>query len=476
MTTSLLSGSLEATLLLKMGFETLTDIQNEAIPLLAEGNSVLALAPTGSGKTLAFLVPLMLKIRPNVLKTQLLILAPTRELGLQIAQVAERVAQNMSGLVQGSLLVRTAFGGTKVENQKTELSKNPHVVVATPGRALDLAERDLLDLNSVNAIVLDEADLMLGMGFAAEMTSICSFLPKNVQAALFTATEATLPGELEARLLMGAARVDVCGQNSSDFEPGTELAPAVHEFLQVANHGEKRSKLVSFLQEVSERVTSGIIFCQTREAVRTLSEFLRDKGFSAEELSGDLGQIQRSTILRRFKAGGVKYLVATNIAARGIDVKDLSLVVHFDLPSTTEEYVHRSGRSGRAGKQGWTVSLCPTASKEFLFALVKDLDMALKPFLLGTSDRPSAAAEPLLKKQMRKLHFNRGKSHKLRPGDIVGTLTQGMGLSKEDVGSIFIFDHFTHVEVNEDLVRSVIVGLEKTKIKNMTVKATEALG
>lgn len=458
-----------------MGFENLTDIQKEAIPQLAEGNSLLALAPTGSGKTLAFLVPLMLKVRADVFKTQLLIIAPTRELGLQIAQVAERVAQAMAGSGEGSLLVRTAFGGTRVENQKTELLKNPHVIVATPGRALDLAKRELLHLIHVNAVVLDEADLMLGMGFAGEMTELCRFLPRNVQAALFTATEATLPGELERHLLNGAARVDV-REIGSDSDASVELAPAVHQFLLVANHSEKRTKLVQFLREISDRTASGILFCQTREAVRTLSEFLRDQGFSAEELSGDLGQIQRSTILRRFKAGGLQYLVATNIAARGIDVKDLSVVVHFDLPSTSEEYVHRSGRSGRAGKQGWTVSICPVSSKEFLFDLVKDFEISLTPFELAAPQKTPVAAQPLLKKQFRKLHFNRGKSHKIRPGDIVGTLTQGIGLSKEDVGSIFIFDHFTHVEVNEDLVKDVMRGLEKTKIKNMTVKATEALG
>lgn len=500
----------------KLGFAAPTAIQSHAMPLLAEGKSMFALAPTGSGKTLAFLLPLMARLNSDDPFTQLLILAPTRELGAQIAQVATSVSDVLAQPNQRHLLVRTAFGGQTVESQKREISKGPHVVVATPGRAVDLAARNVLNLAHLKSLVLDEADLMLSMGFAEQMQELLAFVPKGVQTGLFSATEMQMSGHLESRLLRGKTRVDVrslaitpdapqsADASEANDESSVQARPkasptqntpnglAPHYYLSASDELNKRHMLVTFLTEITPNVKNGIVFCQTRENVQEIGELLRDRGFSAAELSGDLGQIQRSTILRRFKAEGLQYLVATNIAARGIDIEALSVVVNFDLPSTAEEYVHRAGRTGRAGLESWVVSLCTQRTKDFLFELASNVGVrlerhsGLRPKVLPSSSEsdcvPPDASSSHSKRvavgealTFTKLHLNRGKADKIRPGDILGSLTKGLGLEKSAVGSIYIFDHFTHVEIDVRVSESVKRKLGQVRIKNLSIKVQDAL-
>lgn len=462
-------------LLAALGFQDPTPVQAAAIPALAAGETVQALAPTGSGKTLAFLIPLLLRIEPEPARTRLLILAPTRELGAQIARVAETVALRLRELDGRSLRVRTAFGGQRAETQKLELQKNPHVVVATPGRALDCLRTEALDLYGLDAVVLDEADLMLSMGFGGQMESLFRKLPAGLQTALFSATESTLPGSLENRLIGDARQIDV-----------RDLAPKerVHELLRVASANERHRRLAEALHSLEGSVASGLIFCQTRESVHALVSYLKSQGLTAEALSGELGQIQRDSILRRFKAGALRWLVATNIAARGIDVSALPLVINFDLPSTLAEYVHRAGRTGRAGRSARVLNVCPPGSETFLRALVKSEGITLRQLPKVATTMPEEAAKgtensvakpaPASPLSFQTLHLNRGKSDKVRPGDVVGALTQQVGLAKDDIGGIFIFDHFTHVEVASKKVPDVLTRLPNTRVKNLTVKLSEA--
>jgi ATP-independent RNA helicase DbpA len=479
-----------------MGFSAPTPIQVEAMPLLDEGKSIFALAPTGSGKTLAFLWPLMQKIDSFSAATQLLILAPTRELGTQIAQVAEKVAKILGEAgeklenvekaekSQKGITVRKAFGGQKIEAQRQEMGRNPHVVVATPGRALDLLRREQMKINALRAFVLDEADLMLGMGFEEQIADVCDFLPGKIQTALFSATEASLQTRLQNRLAHRAVRVDVRGdvvQSSHASRLGK--VEARHEFILVENHASKNKALAEFLRENDSIIQSGVVFCQTRAGATEVCERMRKNGFAAEELSGGLGQVERSTIMRRFKAKGVKYLIATNIAARGIDVSELSIVINYDLPSTPDEYTHRSGRSGRAGHVGWTLSLCLRNAQDFYFDIMQKNSIRARPFAQNVQQGAAevdlasanvATSEEVLAPQFSKIYINKGKSSKIRPGDIVGTLVKQMGLSPHDVGNIFIFDHFTHVEVNESLSTKIIEELPSFKIKGLAVKVSEA--
>jgi ATP-independent RNA helicase DbpA len=456
-------------LLAALGFTHPTPVQLAAIPALAAGETVHALAPTGSGKTLAFLIPLMLRIDAEPARTRLLILAPTRELGAQIARVAEGVAERLRAHDGRSLRVRTAFGGQRADTQKLELQKNPHIVVATPGRALDCLRTEALDLHGLDAVVLDEADLMLSMGFGGQMESLFRKLPSGLQTALFSATESALPGALENRLLRDARNIDVREETPKE---------RTHELLRVANAGERHRRLAEALHAIEGDVPFGLIFCQTREGVHALTAYFKSQGLSAEALSGELGQIQRDSILRRFKAGALRWLVATNIAARGIDVSALPLVVNFDLPSTLAEYVHRAGRTGRAGRSARVLNVCPPGSETFLRALVKDEGITLRQLpkiattLVEEAQTPSTPSAPPV--SFRTLHLNRGKSDKVRAGDVVGALTQQVGLAKEDIGGIFIFDHFTHVEVSTKQVSAVLSTLPKSRVKNLTVKVSEA--
>lgn len=466
----------------RLGYSSATRIQVEAIPALQSGVSLLALAPTGSGKTLAFLIPLMEKIDPQLSEVQLLIVAPTRELGAQIAHVAGQVSAQLSADGVRCPQVRTLFGGHKAETQKTEMLKKPAVVVATPGRARELLRQEILCLKHLKSVVLDEADLLVGMGFEEQIKEICDYLPVRIQAALFSATESEGQSRLQNRLVHRGQRIDVRAETrqktsgeSGDSGEASGALRIVHQSVLISDGQQRLPALQQLLVQIDAETETGIIFCQTRDAVQKVVEFLRENGFSATGLSGELGQIERSTMMRHFRSGGVKYLVSTNLAARGIDVSDLSVVIHYELPSTQQEYLHRSGRSGRAGKKGRTISLCTSRAREFLRDMLHGTDVVLET--LACSQLPATAPLPELKSEVAefiKIHINRGKSSKLRPGDFLGALTKDLGLAKQEVGGIFIFDHFTHVEILRPRAAAVLKSLSGRKIKNLVVKASSA--
>jgi ATP-independent RNA helicase DbpA len=466
-----------------LGFSAPTPVQKAAMVPLEAGKSVYALAPTGSGKTLAFLLPLLSKVEVEQPSLQMLILTPTRELGGQIFRVAQDVGNLLKKKTDKFLQMRTFFGGQKISNQLEELGKSPQVIIGTPGRVLDLLERNLLDVSALKSMVLDEADLMTGMGFSSQIASICNLLPTSLQMALFSATESEQTTSLSRRFSGRAVRIDLRSPKDADDETSTDENLDVpyldsqisHEYLSVRDDEDKLPELLKFLGSKSVSLESGIIFCQTRESVQNLAYHLKEAGVSAEALSGEMGQIQRQSVLRMFRSGQFRFLVSTNIASRGIDIRELSVAINYDLPSTKEEYIHRAGRTGRAGSNGWALSLCTKQHEQFFFALVAELGIEVKR-RVAFIDRAATEQEvPTERKTFVKLHMNKGKSHKLRPGDIVGAFTQTLKIAKEDVGGIFIFDHFTHVEVSSKVVNTVKKGLGHTKIKNLQIKVTESL-
>jgi ATP-independent RNA helicase DbpA len=413
----------------------------------------------------------MKRIDCSLSETQLLVVTPTRELGLQIAQVAVQLSGVMSSEGTRHMQIRTAFGGQKSDKQKIEILKKPEVVVATPGRVNELLRQGVLDLSFLKAIVLDEADLMLGMGFESQIRAICDHLPKQVQAALFSATDSEEQTRLQNRLVHRGLRIDVRPNGDSEQKLKHSLPAEIsHECVVVPQRLDKVQALIGLLRQIQEETDTGIIFCQTRESVQHVVSQLSNCGLSAVALSGELGQIERTTMLRRFKSGGVKYMVATNIAARGLDVSDLSVVVHFEIPSTQQEYLHRSGRSGRAGKSGRTISLCTPKSQAFLKELLQGTDVQLKE-LNVESPQP---IDKQSNSDFVKIHLNRGKSSKIRPGDVLGALTQQCGLTRTEVGGIFIFDHFSHVEVVATKSISTLSRLSGQRMKNLPVRATLA--
>jgi superfamily II DNA/RNA helicase len=465
-----------STLLNKMGLNAPTSIQSSCFEPLFQGTSVCALAPTGSGKTLAFLLPLLLRANANVREIQMVILTPTRELGAQVARVCQQVLDVLTAQQDKVMLVRTAFGGMPLENQAEELSRKPAIVVATPGRLLDLLEREVFSLSHVSALVLDEADEMVGMGFAKEVGDICHRLPKKCQIALFSATQNDAVSSLQESLLRDK---DVVSVSHGKEETQTQWHHGLVEHQYVICPGESKFKFVlQWLKKSEDKKV--VIFCHQRETAHQLDASLKKNGVLSEALTGELGQIQRNGVMRNFKTGNLRVLVATNIAARGLDVDSLSAVLHYDIPYGAQDYVHRSGRTGRKEEsRGVSIAFCLEKNLGYYFDFMKELRLDPKELPRSFFEDSGKLTSPPSKEsessvRFVRLHLNKGKQDKIRPGDVVGALVQELSLAKEDIGSIFIFQHFTHVDVNEH--KKSLVLKKSFKMKNKVVKASLAQG
>ncbi len=462
-----------------LSIDNLTKIQSLCMEPLYNNKSVFGLAPTGSGKTLAFILPLLLKINCSIRETQVLILVPTRELGNQIASVANKVSSAIFSIDKKNVLIRTAFGGTPIATQIEELAKKPHVIIATPGRVLDLLGRDALSFDYLNNLILDEADIMVGMGFSEQVEAICNHLPIELQVGLFSATKNEKVSILEKLLLKNAKYITA--KIDSDEESGNDLQPPNISHCYILSPKEEKYKSFKNLLKsaVNKEIKKGIIFCHTRETSHQLAEALKNDGFEAEALTGELGQVHRNSIMRNFKTGNLKYLVATNIASRGIDITKLPLVIHYDIPYTNEEYIHRSGRTGRAGNSGTSVAICEEKNLGYYLNMMKEIGLVARKYsyeniekLVDNKNTNIFEEKPIKKISFVKMYVNKGKQDKMRPGDFLGALINELSFTKEDVGNIFIFDNFTHIEVNED--KKDIIKKSKFKIKNIQIKISEA--
>src|SRR5690348_8084790 len=330
-----------------LGYEEPTPIQSAAIPPLLEGRDVLGQAATGTGKTAAFALPLLQRIgthegtRPDV---RALILVPTRELAMQVAEAVHKYGKPLD------TCVLPIYGGQSIQQQLRALRRGVDVIVATPGRALDHIRRGSLTLDRVQAVVLDEADEMLDMGFADDLEEILEALPAERQTALFSATIAPRIAEIAERHLREPVRVRIAREA---LAPGT--APRVRQVAYVVPRQYKIAALGRVLD--MESPTSAIVFCRTRTEVDELSETLIGRGYRAEALHGGLSQEQRDRVMQRFREGTTELLIATDVAARGLDIQHVSHVFNYDVPSAPDAYVHRIGRTGRAGREGVAVTL-----------------------------------------------------------------------------------------------------------------------
>ena len=320
----------------EMGFEKLSPIQERAIPYLLQGEDIIGQAQTGTGKTAAFGIPAIQHINPDVKKLQTIILCPTRELAIQAAEELRKIAKYMHGIK-----VLPVYGGQDISRQIAGL-RGVQIIVGTPGRVMDHMRRHTIKLDLVNMVVLDEADEMLNMGFREDMELILGQIPGEHQTALFSATMPKPILEITDRFQKDAKLVKVAAKELT-------IPLVSQKFYRVKNQ-DKDAACVRLLEYYQPKLT--LIFCNTKKKVDELADLLKQQGFQAEGLHGDLSQAQRDVAMNRFRNGGASILIATDVAARGIDVDDVEAVINYDIPQDIEYYVHRIGRTGRAGRKG----------------------------------------------------------------------------------------------------------------------------
>ena len=367
----------------ELGFETPMPVQEEVIPyLLGSRNDVIALAQTGTGKTAAFGIPVLQKINPKNKDTQALVLSPTRELCLQIADDLKDFSKYMKGVN-----IVAVYGGTSIENQIHALRHGAQIIVATPGRLIDLMHRGKAKLENVNNVVLDEADEMLNMGFADSINEIFEGLPEERNTLLFSAT---MSKEIEkiAKSYLNEYKEIIVGSRNE----GAENVNHIYYLVNAKDKYLALKRIVDFNPKIF-----GIIFCRTKLDTQEIADKLIHDGYNAESLHGDLSQQQRDLTMQKFRQHLTQLLVATDVAARGLDVDDLTHVINFGLPDDIESYTHRSGRTGRAGKKGTSISIIHTREKHKMRAIEKEIG---KAFVEGDIPSPKEICKKQLYKVM----------------------------------------------------------------------------
>ncbi len=438
----------------ELGYEHPTPIQAQCIPLLLQGKDLIGQSQTGSGKTAAFTLPVLGKIQVRNRRIQALILCPTRELCTQVAREMRKLGRKNPGLQ-----VLILAGGQPIFPQVKSLEKGAHIAVGTPGRVLDHLQRRTLDLRQAGHVVLDEADRMLDMGFEEDMKKILTATPPSRQTALFSATYPRTIEALGKAYLREPVRVTI--------EEESHTKPAIRQVVYEVNPEKKTSALLWLFQQ--KQPEAAIVFCNLKATIGELTGELIRNGVSAAGLHGDLEQFERDRIMAKFRNQSTRVLIATDVAARGIDVEGLDLVVNFDLPPQPDVYVHRIGRTGRAGKTGVAVSFA--TSREG--AKLKRIEEVTGSSLTRKTLAPSVCAEarenrpsPLQDAKMETLRISGGRKEKVRPGDILGALTGEAGrLNASSVGKIEIHDHFSYVAIAKDVARIALQRLSQGQIK-----------
>ncbi|MCB9202621.1 MAG: DEAD/DEAH box helicase [Flavobacteriales bacterium] len=360
------------TAITKLGYETPTEIQKESIPfILNEDRDLIALAQTGTGKTAAFGLPILHQIDENDRRTQALILCPTRELCLQITRDIQTFAENLPQI--NTLAV---YGGSSITEQIRALKKHPQIIIGTPGRLNDMIRRKAINLSQINCVVLDEADEMLSMGFKDELETILLETPEIKRTYLFSATMSKQVEKIAKGYMNNPHKISVGSINA--------VKKNISHLYCVTRHRQKLQVLHRILDANPNNYS--IIFCRTRIETQQVAEFLMIQGYSADALHGDLSQAQRDTVMKKFRLQNLQILVATDVAARGLDVNSLTHVIHFSLPDDPEVFVHRSGRTGRAGKNGQSICLIKADETRKLKRIEKECSIKIAPLEIPTND------------------------------------------------------------------------------------------
>lgn len=404
----------------ELGFEQPMPVQEEVIPyLLGNGNDVIALAQTGTGKTAAYGIPVLQKVNPEEKHTQALILSPTRELCLQIADDLADFSKYVSGLH-----VVPVYGGASIEMQIRQLRKGAQIIVATPGRLIDLMKRGVAQLDAVNNVVLDEADEMLNMGFTESINAIFEGVPTNRNTLLFSATMSREIEKIAKNYLNNYKEIVVGSRNE-----GAEKVNHIYYMVNAKDKYLALKRLVDFYPRIF-----AIIFCRTKLETQEIADKLIRDGYNAEALHGDLSQQQRDLTMQKFRNHNVQFLVATDVAARGLDVDDLTHVINYGLPDDIESYTHRSGRTGRAGKKGTSISIIHTRERSKVRAIEKIIQ---KEFVDGTLP----TAKEICSKQLYKA---------------MDTISK-FDVNEEEIAPFLdeIYRHFEYID-KEDIIKKIV--------------------
>jgi ATP-independent RNA helicase DbpA len=435
----------------RLGYASMTPIQAASLPLALAGKDLIAQAKTGSGKTAAFLLALLANLNPRRFAVQALVLCPTRELADQVTQEVRRLAR-----AEDHVKALTLCGGSTMRPQLASLEHGAHIVVGTPGRILDHLERGSLKLDALNTLVLDEADRMLDMGFHDDIATVIGQCPKQRQTLLFSATYPEGIARLSAAFLRDPQTVTVAEPHSP-----TQIRQLFFEVRE-----EERLHAVSLLLD-HYRPVSTLAFCNTKQQCRDLVQVLKAQGYVALELHGDLDQRERDQVLVQFANRSCSVLVATDIAARGLDITGLEAVINVDVTPEPATHTHRVGRTGRVDAEGWAFSL---ASLDEM-GRVGQIEHALG---LTSAWQPLASLTPVrgqpLRPPMCTIQILGGRKEKIRPGDVLGALTKDLGHAAAQIGKININEFSTYVAVERSVARDVLAGLGKTKVKGRTVK------
>ena len=499
----------------EVGYETPSPIQLKTIPILLSGRDIVGQAQTGTGKTAAFALPALNKLEVGNRKVQVLVLTPTRELAIQVAEAFHTYAKFV-----GSVRVLPVYGGQSISQQIKHLRSGVQVVVGTPGRVMDHIRRETIDISKLKMVILDEADEMLRMGFQEDVEWILSHTPKERQTALFSATMPKQIRRLAEKYLNEPVNIEI--------ERKTLTVPNIKQFYINVTENQKTDALTKLLEMETATGEAVLIFHRTKIGADSLTNKLQARGYAAEAMHGDLSQAQREALIKRLRDGRVEIVVATDVAARGLDVERISSVINYDMPGDTESYVHRIGRTGRAGRDGTAVLFVtprqqrmkreieiytkqeikpmkmPTQAdvasrrinlfKERILKTLKDEELDLYLSLieelaeesgcdmseiaaaaafLSAGDKPlEVPVEPpkteyksFSEDNMVRLFVDVGRNHRIGPADIVGAIANEGGVPGKGIGAIDVYDRFTLVDIPSEFVGHVLDAMGETKIR-----------
>lgn len=435
-----------------LGYASMSPIQSATLPLAIDGRDLIAQAKTGSGKTAAFSIPLLVKLNPRDFGTQALVMCPTRELSTQVAEEIRRLAR-----YQANIKVVTLCGGQPIGPQVASLEHGAHVVVGTPGRIKDHLRKQTLSLARVNTVVLDEADRMLDMGFLDDMDIILSETPYQRQTMLFSATFPKDIRELSARFQKNPEQVKVESKHSTQN---------IEQHLYQCERQQKFEMLVRILAHY--QLAQTVVFCNTKQMTQNVADFLTKAGIAVVALHGDMEQRERDQSLIRFKQQSSSVLVATDVAARGLDIDNLPAVINLELPRDPDIFVHRIGRTGRAGHSGLAISLFSDTETSQMIRMFDHPDD------MPEVQKASALAEPAQqfpRPPFVTLEIAAGRKEKIRPGDILGALTGEAGIDGKKVGKINVMDFAAYVAIEHSEADKALGRLLNGKIKGRKFKA-----
>ncbi len=437
-----------------LGYHAMTPVQGQALPPALAGRDLIVRARTGSGKTATFGIALLTRINPRFLGVQGLVLCPTRELADQVAGEIRRLASRMA-----NIKVLLLCGGKPFGPQRDSLQHGAHIVVGTPGRVKDHIDRQTLDLSGVTTLVLDEADRMLEMGFADAMQAVVSRAPTSRQTLLFSATYPDDIRQISQRLQRDPVTVTV------EDEVAHDEATIEQVFYEVRKH-ERQTTLLALFEHY--RPNNAVVFCSTKKQCAEVAVFLNEHDIEARAIHGDLDQRERDQVLLQFANGSSPVLVATDVAARGLDIKALDMVINVELPRDPEIYVHRVGRTGRAGSTGKAMSIVVESEAPRLRAIE---DYQRQPCICDVLASLNRDPNYALVATMVTIQLDAGRKQKVRAGDILGALTGDAGLAGSSIGKITILDNSSYVAIERPALRQAMNYLSQGKVKGRSIRA-----